>query len=155
MPFPALELKLPPVLVTVLFALSMWLLSRATPDLMMPEPLVIAAFVICWVAGAAIALAGVVSFRRARTTVNPLDPQNATTLVVSGVFRITRNPMYLGLLLGLLGWGICLSNAFSLVLVMFFVPYMNRFQILPEERALERVFGGSFRSYKARVRRWI
>jgi protein-S-isoprenylcysteine O-methyltransferase Ste14 len=105
--------------------------------------------------GLGVASAGVISFRQAKTTLNPTIPGSASSLVVSGVYRLTRNPMYLGLLLVLLGWGVFLSNALALVLIPAFVVYMNRFQISPEERALTSLFPQVFFAYKAKVRRWL
>ena len=104
---------------------------------------------------AAIGFAGVREFRKAKTTVNPFRPRNAGSLVDSGIFRHTRNPMYLALLLALLGWGLYLDNLFVLVSTVLYVAYLNRFQIRPEERALEELFGGEFTAYRQRVRRWI
>jgi protein-S-isoprenylcysteine O-methyltransferase Ste14 len=105
--------------------------------------------------GLAVASAGIVSFRRAKTTVNPTQPGSASALVGSGIYRVTRNPMYLGLLLVLLGWGVFLSNAVALIWIGAYVAYMNRFQIAPEERALSRLFSHEFLAYKAKVRRWL
>ena len=105
--------------------------------------------------GAILSILGVASFRRAKTTVNPMKPESSSSLVISGIYRLTRNPMYLGLLLILLGWAVYLSNALALALVPGFVLYMNLFQIKPEERALESRFGPAFAEYRARVRRWI
>jgi protein-S-isoprenylcysteine O-methyltransferase Ste14 len=98
---------------------------------------------------------GAASFRRARTTVNPLKPESASSLVASGVYRVSRNPMYVGLCLVLLGWAVMLSNVLAYAIVPVFVLYMNRFQIGPEEAALERVFGADYVAYRARVRRWL
>lgn len=105
--------------------------------------------------GAFISVSAVVSFRKARTTVNPTAPEECSSLVISGVYKMTRNPMYLGLLIFLLAWGLFLSNLYSLVLSAGFVLYMNRLQIQPEERALEACFGAEFLAYKNRVRRWL
>ncbi|WP_422879670.1 methyltransferase family protein [Noviherbaspirillum cavernae] len=96
-----------------------------------------------------------VSFRRASTTVNPVSPGAATSLVSAGIYAFTRNPMYLGFLLGLSGWAVYLSNAAAFLALPFFVLYLNRFQIAPEERALQTLFGGEFSAYRGRVRRWI
>lgn len=155
----ALELKIPPVAVTVLFATLMWLMARSTPALDMgldlPAGLRLAALALFATVAAIIGLAAVRAFHRARTTVNPLSPQGCTALVTSGVFRFSRNPMYLALLLGLLGWGLYLANPLSVLLALAFVPWMNRFQIQPEERTLQRVFGQAFDDYRRRVRRWF
>ncbi|HEV8366930.1 MAG TPA: isoprenylcysteine carboxylmethyltransferase family protein, partial [Pyrinomonadaceae bacterium] len=75
--------------------------------------------------------------------------------VSTGVYRFTRNPMYLGLLLTLLGWAAFLSNPASLLFVPIFVLYINRFQIKPEEQVLSSLFGAEYMAYKSRVRRWL
>ena len=100
-------------------------------------------------------IAGVVSFRKAKTTVNPLKPEEATSLVNSGIFRFTRNPMYVGFALVLLAWAIYLSSPLSLVGVLGFILYIDRLQIEPEERALNELFGSEFESYRSNVRRWL
>jgi len=105
--------------------------------------------------GLVVAVAGVVSFRRARTTANPLNPFAATSLVVSGIYRHTRNPMYLGVLVMLVGWIVYLGNPVGLVLAPAFVWFLNCFQIVPEERVLAARFGEEFARYRASVRRWI
>jgi protein-S-isoprenylcysteine O-methyltransferase Ste14 len=106
-------------------------------------------------AGVAIALAGVAEFRRSRTTVHPQHPEKASAVVTRGVYRWTRNPMYLGLLLALAGWSIFLANLAALAGLPLFVAYMNRFQIGPEERALSAKFGPAYASYLVSVRRWL
>lgn len=151
----ALELKMSPVMLSVALALLMWQLARLTPGFAMAPYLRLTALLALSGAGAAIAFAGIWSFHRARTTVNPWRPHASSALVVSGIYRRTRNPMYLGLLLGLLGWGLYLANLFTLLLACVFVPYMNRFQIRPEERALEQAFGQEFLNYRQLVRRWL
>ena len=100
-------------------------------------------------------LAGIVAFRQARTTVNPLAPDKCSRLVDSGIFRFTRNPMYLALLMALIGWSIFLGNLWSLVMVLLWVIYIDRFQIRPEEEALETAFGDAFRQYRSKVRKWL
>ncbi|MEO8280563.1 MAG: isoprenylcysteine carboxylmethyltransferase family protein, partial [Ideonella sp.] len=107
------------------------------------------------VAGIGISVAGLLAFRRAKTTVNPTKPERASALVTTGIYRVTRNPMYLGLALVLIAWAVFLSSAWALLGVVGFALYMGRFQIAPEERALSRLFGSEFESYKASVRRWL
>lgn len=106
-------------------------------------------------AGALIGLAGVAAFRRHRTTVNPFTPERSSSVVDTGIYRFSRNPMYLGLLLGLLGWGVFLGNWVSVLLLPAFVAYMNRFQIRAEERALAARFGPQYLEYSRSVRRWL
>ena len=105
--------------------------------------------------GALTCLAGVVAFRRANTTVNPMKPDTTKSLVVSGIYGYTRNPMYLGFLLLLMAWAGALSNVLALGSLLAFVLYMNRFQILPEERMLASRFSQDYAEYRARVRRWL
>ena len=131
----------------------MWLVSRPAFDLLLPARRAVALGLV--VAGAVISALGVVSFRRAGTTVNPIKPETAGSLVVSGIYRRTRNPMYLGFLLGLAGWAVFLSNALAFIFLPVFVLYLNRFQISREERALASVFGKDFAAYQSKVRRWL
>jgi protein-S-isoprenylcysteine O-methyltransferase Ste14 len=107
------------------------------------------------VLGLAVAAAGVWAFKRAQTTVSPLQPAKASALVTAGVFRYTRHPMYLGLALMLLALVMWLGHAINLLVLLGFVAYIMRFQIKPEERALQTLFGDAYSDYKARVRRWI
>src|SRR5205823_1937681 len=113
----------------------MWLTSRAVPALAFVIPVQTLIAIALALIGTVVAILGVTSFVRAGTTVNPLSPDAASSLVTSGVYTISRNPMYLGFLFLLLGWGIYLPNVLALMIVPLFVVYMNRFQIAPEERA--------------------
>ncbi len=150
-----LELKVPPVALVLVTAALMWLGAWLVPQLSFATPG--RYFFSAGVAliGTFVSVLGVVSFRRARTTVNPMKPGSASSLVVAGIYRMTRNPMYLGFLLILLAWATWLSNALAFLPIPFYVAYMNAFQIRPEERALEGLFGERFATYSGRVRRWI
>ena len=150
-----LELKLPPVAVGAITAALMWCVSAAAPafDFLFPANVVLSPSLA--LIGAVTCLAGVVSFRRAKTTVNPMKPGSTTSLVVSGIYRYTRNPMYLGFLLILLGWAAFLLNVLAFVVLPMFVVWMSRFQISPEERVLASLFGNDYAEYRGRVRRWL
>ena len=106
--------------------------------------------------GLATAVLAVLLFKRNKTTVNPINPEEATTLVTSGIFSITRNPMYLGLLFvissSILFFG---SWIIGITILIFFVWYINKFQIIPEEEAMEKLFGSKYNEYRKNVRRWI
>jgi protein-S-isoprenylcysteine O-methyltransferase Ste14 len=147
--------RIPPVALTIITAALMWITAWLVPAFayVMPASRMVAALLT--LIGILTGTSGVVSFRRAATTVNPLRPETASSLVVSGVYRFTRNPMYLGLLVMLLGWAVFLSNAVAFVWLPAFVIYMNRFQIGPEETALVSLFGSEFASYRTKVRRWL
>ena len=150
-----LELKIPPVAVALITAACMWLAARAVPEFDVPFSghEVVSGLVVG--AGGFIALSGVVAFSRAGTTVNPMKPESSSALVQSGIYSVTRNPMYFGVLLVLLAWGIYLANVLTVLFLPGFVWYMNRYQIEPEERALTSLFGPEFTAYAARVRRWM
>lgn len=149
------ELKVPPVALAVAFAVVMWAASTIFSAASLPVPGVSIVAVAFAFIGGGIAVAGVSAFRRHDTTVNPIRPETTTSIVTAGIYRITRNPMYLGLAFVLLGWAIYLANWAALLLVPAFVAYMTRFQIKPEERALLAKFGLSFAEYMAAVRRWM
>ena len=150
----SLELKVPPPLVGALLAAAMWAASPTASRSQRPS-FGVAASIAAAVIGSAFSLAGLAAFRRARTTVNPVKPQSASSLVVSGVYGVTRNPMYLGLLLLLLAWAAFLWSPWALIGPVAFVAYIDRFQIGPEERALSALFGDAYASYRRRVRRWL
>jgi len=133
----------------------MWLASMLVSPVPVPLGARLSMAVIFAGVGMAFGITAMVTFRRASTTVNPMKPGTASTLVTSGVFGITRNPMYVSLVLYLLAWAAYLSNWLALVIVPVFVLYISRFQIVPEERALRSLFGESYAAYAARVRRWL
>ena len=150
-----MQLKVPPVALGVIVTALMWYAASATPTLDFRFPARFLSSSGLALLGAVICLSGVVSFRRAKTTVNPTRPDSTSSLVVSGIYRYTRNPMYLGMLLILLGWAAFLSNGLALFVLPAFVLYMNRFQISPEERVLASLFAHDYAEYSARVRRWL
>jgi protein-S-isoprenylcysteine O-methyltransferase Ste14 len=151
----ALKLKIPPPVVALAMGALMWLIARVAPTLTFALPARRALADCVALAGISTAIAGIVAFRQVRTTVNPLRPEKASSLVVFGIYKITRNPMYLGLLLVLLAWALILSNALAIIMLPAFMLYMNRFQIGPEETALASAFGDAFSQYTRRVRRWL
>ena len=106
--------------------------------------------------GPVIAGAGLRQFARAGTTTNPHSPGKASALVDGGIYRITRNPMYLGMVFLLTGWGIGLGDLVALVVgPAFFVAVITRLQIIPEERVLAATFGEEYEAFRSRTRRWI
>jgi protein-S-isoprenylcysteine O-methyltransferase Ste14 len=148
-----LDLKIPPVVTGAVTAIGMWLVSRTLPTLTFAPLRVVA--VGLGLAGIAITALAMLSFWRAHTTVNPMKPSSASFLVTSGIYRFTRNPMYLGMLFVLVGWALYLANVLGFLFLPAFILYMNRFQIEPEERALTSLFGQEFLEYASRVHRWI
>lgn len=151
----ALELKIPPVALVVIVVGTMWVLSASAPSLAFDLPWRKTVASLLWIAGVATAFAGVLEFYWAKTTVDPLHPEAAAAMVTSGIYRLSRNPMYLGLLFALIGSAVWLSHVLAFGLLPLFVLYMNRFQIEPEERALLAKFGRPFTDYTDSVRRWV
>lgn len=151
----SLELKIPPPAVALLFGFLMWLASSlVAPVEVSFGPRVAVALVLSSL-GLIVGISGMVSFWRAKTTMNPTKPTATSSLVTTGPFRFTRNPMYLSLLLYLLAWAVYLSNLLPFLFLPVFVLYINQFQIKPEERVLSSLFGQEYAAYKERVRRWI
>jgi len=150
-----LELRVPPPVVMAVFALFMWLVAIPFPalDLDLPARPEAAAMFLAVAVG--IGAAALLGFRRAKTTVNPLKPEASSALVTGGIYRWTRNPMYLAMLLVLIGWAYIVSNLTALVMLPLFVSTLNRLQIEPEERALHARFGAEFETYRRKVRRWL
>ncbi|GAC1031676.1 isoprenylcysteine carboxylmethyltransferase family protein [Pseudomonas sp. No.21] len=151
----ALENRVPPPLVATLIGVLMGVCSRYFPGFELTFGWRVSLALPVLLLGVIVCLAGVLSFHRARTTVNPLRPENASALVDNGIYQYTRNPMYLGFATTLAAWSLALASPLVVFGVVAFVLYMNRFQIAPEERALTRLFGDEFTHYCSRVRRWV
>ena len=151
----SLELRIPPPLILVASGAVMWGIAAITPRLTFGNTARLFASWALVVLGVAVVVAGVLSFRLARTTINPLQPQATAVLVTSGIYTLTRNPMYVGMLLALAGWGVYLAAPVALVGLLGFWLYIGRLQIAPEERVLEAMFGAEYRGYCRKVRRWL
>lgn len=150
-----LELKVPPDVVWVLVAGLVWLVSRITPHPEVPSSVRVGAAVVVTAVGVWAIVAARISLEQANTTWSPMTPGQSTSLVSSGVYAFSRNPMYLGMLLVLIGWAVLLASAAALALSGVFVLYLDRFQIGPEERTLTAHLGQEFLDYRHRVRRWL
>ena len=150
-----LELKIPPPIVGLICALTIWALGRTVStwniDFAGREEIALCLFVI----GVAIDVLALLKFKQKRTTINPMNPDESKELVTTGVFNFTRNPMYLGLLIILSAWTFYVGNLLSSVVLVFFIYYITKFQILPEERVMHEKFDESFVEYTHRVRRWV
>lgn len=150
-----LSLKIPPPVQALIFGVLMWVVARQASggqfqfELQLPVAILIA------VAGVALVVPSILEFRRASTTIDPFHPEEASNLVDSGVFRFSRNPMYVSLLLVLIGWFIWLGSLYNLAVLALFVSYITVFQIKPEEAAMKSLFGEKFDQYCSKVRRWI
>jgi protein-S-isoprenylcysteine O-methyltransferase Ste14 len=148
-------MQIPPLAVVAGTALAMWLAARALPAWRFDFPGREMATALLAVGGVSVCVAGVLEFRRARTTVNPMRTGAASALVTGGIYRFTRNPMYLGFALVLFGWALYLAHPVALLGVPACVLWIDLMQIPHEERALATLFGEKFARYCARVRRWL
>ena len=151
----SLDHKIPPPVVALLCAGLAWVAARYTPEFAYPLPGRLPVMAALVLAGFSLDLSGLVAFRKAKTTLNPLSPDRSTSIVQTFPYTFTRNPMYLGMALVLLGYCIYLENPVSLIGVVAFWAYITRFQIIPEERSLLAKFGEPFAHYKSTVRRWV
>jgi protein-S-isoprenylcysteine O-methyltransferase Ste14 len=151
----SLENRIPPPVLGLALGLSMWLVARRAPgaDVIGPWRWMLGGLLLA--GGIAFAALGVRAFRRAQTTIDPVHPERASALVVTGIYRFTRNPMYVGFALLLGAWALVLGSAWTLLGVLVFVAWIDRLQIPPEEHALRAKFGAEFEHYAQRVRRWL
>ena len=146
----SLELVIPPPVVLVLVGITMWVIAPYTPRLDVADATRL------WASGILAAIGiGIAAFRIARTTINPMKPANSTTLIATGIYRLSRNPIYLGDLAVLVAWAVFLAAPWMLAGPVVFMAYIGRFQIAPEERALAARFGEAYRDYRMVVRRWL
>jgi len=150
-----MQLLIPPPLVALACALLMWAVSTLTGELRIAFPLQDMLAYALIAAGLALDVVSVLAFFKAKTTITPLSPEKSSRLVVSGFYRITRNPMYLGMLLILTGIALLLGSPLNVLLLAAFIAYITAFQIKPEERRLDTLFGEEYAAYKNRVRRWL
>jgi|TARA_B100000767_G_C19345026_1_gene361383 protein-S-isoprenylcysteine O-methyltransferase Ste14 len=150
-----LEQKIPPLAFVAICALCMFLTNQLYTDLNLSYSFNLITLLILSLIGIAFVLAGIVTFKIHKTTVNPVNTKNVSTLVNSGIYKHTRNPMYVGMLCVLIGYVVYLANPLNIVFAVFFVLYLNKYQIIPEEVFLEKLFGKDFIAYKRVVRRWL
>lgn len=150
-----LKLKIPPPVYMVLTAALMWLLSRTFPIYQIfSSPWNQIGYLFMCV-GLSFDASSILQFFRAKTTVNPISPEKASALVTSGMYQFTRNPMYVGLLLLLIGFAILQGSLSAFLLIPLFIFVLTSQQIIPEETTLEDKFGQQYMDYKMSVRRWL
>ncbi|SUT89549.1 methyltransferase family protein [Actinobacillus lignieresii] len=145
-----MELKLPPPLLFILSAILIYFLPQAEVYFI-PK----AFGYLFLLLSAIVGLMSVYAFFKEKTAFTPLDPTQTNKLVVQGIYRVSRNPMYLSLVLALMAWGIWLNSYFAILVIAGFMWYVDRFQIIPEERVLVQKFGKDFTDYQTKVRKWL
>ena len=145
--------KIPPPIVTLFFGLCIYFSQELFPEFNL-EYFTILSYV-SYFAGLSILILAVLLFRKQNTTVNPIKIDNASSLVTSGVFKFSRNPMYLGMVMILFGLALMFNLVGGILFVLLFMIYITKFQIRPEEEVMERLFGEDFIKYKHKVRMWL
>ncbi|PIE42909.1 MAG: protein-S-isoprenylcysteine methyltransferase [Gammaproteobacteria bacterium] len=151
----SLELKIPPVAQAIIIGALMVIAAKFLPRIDINPLLQWVSIGLLLLVGMYFGVAGIVEFRRQKTTVDPRYPGNASELVDTGIYRLSRNPMYVGIALLLVAIVLYFRSPFLLLGVVVFMAYMTRFQIMPEEAHLSKVFGAKYDDYKSRVRRWL
>ncbi|MDA1027799.1 MAG: isoprenylcysteine carboxylmethyltransferase family protein [Bacteroidetes bacterium] len=150
-----LNLKVPPVLVGVVVGCLQWGVTRLIPQLAIDVRFQLPLALFVTLTGCALIFLGTWTFKKHATTLNPLTPRDASALVTSGVYRWTRNPMYLGMMIILVGWSIGLGNIGATALVLVFGAYITQFQIKPEEAILTDLFPDDYPVFCDRTNRWL
>jgi protein-S-isoprenylcysteine O-methyltransferase Ste14 len=153
-----LELKCPPPIVMLMSGIFAWIMAKREVSFIQQQ--LMEADGLFWpllffIAGILMAVAGIREFKNHQTTVNPLDPYKSSSLVTRGIYQFSRNPMYLGLMLMLLGWADFLDTFLAYGGALIFYFYISYFQIRPEEKILKETFGQEFSDYCMKVRRWL
>ena len=148
-----IKTKFPPPLVALAFGFLINYTKNIFPKIEIKNEIIFGSFMI--ISGLIIILSAIILFKKYQTTITPLNPSNATKLITDGIYKFSRNPMYLGLLLVLVGISIILSLTGGFFFILLFILYINLFQIIPEENAMVDLFKDEFLDYKKNVRRWI
>ena len=148
-----LKIKIPPPIIALAFVVILYISSVLMARFTFEGQSFFALFT--FISGLGCVLSASIQFRKVNTTVNPLDPESASHLVVDGIFKYTRNPMYVGLCVAILAFGIYVGAWLVFILLPLFVISINYLQIVPEEIAMQKLFGDEYISYCNSVRRWI
>ena len=146
-------IKIPPPLIVLVLIVSIYFSSKKIHLINIPLQLEISIFILS--AGILIFVNPVLQFIKSKTTVNPIQFEEVNKLVTSGIFKYSRNPMYLGMLMIVLSTSIFYLNIYSILTPLLFILWINKFQIKREEEFLIEKFGDEYLSYKKKTRRWI
>ena len=148
-----MKTKIPPPIIALLCIVINYLSTYLINPIKLPNIEIIGGLILFL--GVATAVLAIILFKKEKTTVNPMKPEETTTLITTGIFSITRNPMYLGLFFVICSTVLLFGSWFGIIILIFFVWYITKFQIIPEEEAMEKLFGVKYDEYRQKVRRWI
>jgi protein-S-isoprenylcysteine O-methyltransferase Ste14 len=149
-----MELKVIPVIQVLIAVLLMVMFSQLWPGLILDWPAHKQVALLLFILAIFVGISALISFKMHKTTVNPIKPETTTTIVSSGIYSFSRNPMYLAMLISLISVAYYLQHVTSLPVLLIFIAYMTRFQIIPEEKILTKTFGQQYVDYQNKVRRW-
>ena len=150
-----MKLKIPPAIQLLIFMFIMWCIAKVSDVKHFEFEYQKETSRLLFGISIAVGLISLFAFRKAQTTIDPTQPSNASKLVIVSIYKFSRNPMYLSMLVLLLGFFIRLGNFYTLPVLPIYVWYMTTFQIRPEEEALTLLFGETYKDYCNKVRRWI
>ena len=148
-----IKTKIPPPLIALTFGFLINYTKNIFPKIKIRNEIIFGSFMI--IIGLVIILSAIILFKKYQTTITPLNPFNATKLITEGIYKFSRNHMYLGLLMVLIGISIILNPIGGILLIPLFILYLNLFQIIPEENAMVDLFKDEFSEYQKNVRKWI
>ena len=150
-----MKLKVPPAIQLLIFIFIMWSIAKVSDVKHLDFEYQKNVSRVLFGIGIAVGVLAMYAFWKAKTTVDPSNPEKASKLVIVSIYRVTRNPMYLGMLCILIGFGLRLGNFYTFPIVLLFIWYITTFQIKPEEEVLRQLFGEEYEEYCKKVRRWI
>lgn len=145
-----MALKIPPPVIFILSLCLIYVLSNQTYS---SVTLILSCLI--WAICAVIAVVAILPFKQQKTTIDPRYPQKTSQLITQGIYRFSRNPMYLSLIFGLVGWMVLWQSVWGILAIILAMLYLTEYQIKPEEQALKAKFGESFVLYQQQVRRWL
>lgn len=148
-----MKTKIPPPIIALICIVINYLSTYLINPIKFPHIEIIGGIIL--LLGMATAVLAILLFKKEKTTVNPMKPEDTTTLVTTGIFSITRNPMYLGLIFVISSTVLFFGSLPGIIILMFFVWYITKFQIIPEEETMEKLFGNKYDEYRENVRRWL
>ena len=148
-----MKTKIPPPIIAFSCIVLNYLSTYLINPIKFPNTEIIGGLI--FLVGLVTAMLAIIVFKKNKTTVNPMNPEETTTLVTTGIFSLTRNPMYLGLFFVICSTILFFGSWSGIIILIFFVWYINKFQIIPEEEVMEKLFGKEYNEYRQNVRRWI
>lgn len=150
-----LALKVHPPIQLIICASLMYSLAKYFPQYHFDFYFNLHLSTVLIIVAAIIGTLALLDFRKHKTTFHPHTPEKTSTVVDSGIYAYSRNPMYLALVLALFALAFYLQNVICFAVIPLFIWYITRYQIKPEEVILDKIFHTNYQVYKKKVRRWL